>query len=76
MAEHVVKWVERHDRALGRDSEQALEAVHSSFGTLWKSFIVKDDSSVAYLNNTLKAILKFNADQTNPRSDIHLNSEE
>ena len=35
MAEHVLDWVDRHGRALGEESEQAVEAAHASFDTLW-----------------------------------------
>ena len=65
MAEHVLDWVERHGRALGQESEQAVEAAHASFDTLWESFIVKDEASDMFLINGCKALLKFNSDQTN-----------
>ena len=65
MAEHVIQWVEKHGRALGEDSEQAVEASHASFDELWGSFRVNDDSSEAYLVNGKKAILKFNVDHSN-----------
>ena len=65
MSEHVVEWADKHGRALGQESEQAVEAVHAIFDALWDSFIVTDDESLIFLVNGLKAILKFNADQTN-----------
>lgn len=67
IAEHVIVWAEKHGRALGEDSEQAVEAVHSIFDELWDSFLVKDDESQVYLVNGLRAILKLNADQTNSK---------
>ena len=57
MAEHVLEWVDKHGKALGQHSEQAVEAVHSNFDTLWGSFRVKDDQSEVYLRNCLKATL-------------------
>ena len=65
MAEHVLDWVDRHGRALGEESEQAVEAAHATFDTLWESFIVKDEASDIFLTNGRKALLKFNSDQTN-----------
>ena len=76
MAEHMVQWVDKHGRALGEESEQAVEAVHATFADLWWHFLVKDDKSEIYLVNGLKAILKFNADQTNSVFDLSLASEE
>ena len=76
MAEHMVQWVDKHGRALGEESEQAVEAVHATFADLWGHFLVKDDKSEIYLVNGLKAILKFNADQTNSVFDLSLASEE
>ena len=70
MSEHVVEWVRRHGRALGEDSEQAVEAAHAIFAALWVSFCVKDDESAVYLVNGLKAILKFNADNTNAKMGL------
>lgn len=65
MAEHVLDWVDRHGRALGEESEQAVEAAHATFDTLWESFIVNDEASDIFLTNGCKALLKFNSDQTN-----------
>ena len=63
-------------RQSGCYSEQAVEAIHATFATLWQSFLVKDDDSDVYLVNGLKAILKFNADQTNSQFDPSLAMEE
>ena len=76
MEDHMVQWVDKHGRALGEESEQAVEAIHATFATLWQSFLVKDDDSDVYLVNGLKAILKFNADQTNSQFDPSLAMEE
>ena len=57
MADHVIKWVSKHGRALGEEGEQAVEAVHASFDALWHSFTVKDDESDILLINGRKAIL-------------------
>ena len=65
MAEHVLDWVDKHGRALGEESEQAVEAAHATFDTLWESFIVNDEASDIFLTNGCKALLKFNSDQTN-----------
>ena len=70
MAEHVIQWVEKHGRALGEESEQAVEAAHASFDELWGSFSVNDDRSEAYLVNGKKAILKFNTDHTNAKQNM------
>ena len=75
MAEHVLEWVDKHGKALGQHSEQAVEAVHSTFDQLWGSFRVKDDQSEVYLRNCLKATLKFNADQTNAVYDCYQSEE-
>ena len=56
-------------RALGKESEQAVEAIYAVFDKLWNYFKVTDDESSAYLNNGLKTILKINADQTNANFD-------
>ena len=76
MADHVIEWVSKHGRALGEEGEQAVEAVHASFDALWHSFTVKDDESDIFLINGRKAILKFNADQTNSKFDSSLAAEE
>ena len=76
MAEHVLDWVTKFGRALGDESEQAVEALHSIFDALWDSFLVKDDKSDIYIVHGLKATLKFNADQTNSVYDTSILSEE
>ena len=76
MSEHVLDWVDKFGRALGDESEQAVEALHSIFDALWDSFLVKDDTSDIYLVHGLKATLKFNADQTNSVYDTNILSEE
>lgn len=75
MAEHVVQWVEKYGRALGDESEQAVEAAHASYDELWRSFCVKDDESDIYLVNGKKAILKFNADHTNAEPSVLVSEE-
>ena len=76
MAEHVLDWVNMFWRALGDESEQAVEALHSIFDALWDSFLVKDDESDIYIVHGLKANLKFNSDQTNSVYDTSILSEE
>ena len=68
VAEHVVEWVDKHGRALGKESEQAVEAIHAVFDKLWNSFKVTDYESSAYLNNGLKAILKMPNAKFDPAS--------
>ena len=65
MSVHVEEWVDTHRRAMGEDSEQALEASHGRFEKLWASYQVRDEDSDAFLQNGLAAGLQFNADNTN-----------
>ena len=75
MAEHVIQWVDKHGRALGEESEQAVEAAHATFDELWDSFCVKDVESDIYIVHGKKAILKFNADHTNAKSGVLVSEE-
>ena len=36
MAQHVLEWADEHGRALGEESEQAVEAAHAIFDALWE----------------------------------------
>ena len=60
---HVEQWVDRHSRAMGRESESHVEAFHH----LWKREVegkgeVKDKQSQAYEDSTLQTLLKLAAD--------------
>ena len=60
---HVEQWVDRHSRAMGRESESPGEAFHH----LWKREVegkgeVKDKQSQAYEDSTLQTLLKLAAD--------------
>jgi hypothetical protein len=60
---HVEQWVDRHARAMGRESESPGEAFHH----LWKREVegkgeVKDKQSQAYEDSTLQSLLKLVAD--------------
>lgn len=57
---HVEQWVDRHARAMGRESESPGEAFHH----LWKREVegkgeVKDKTSQAYEDSTLQTVLKI-----------------
>ena len=62
MAVHIEEWVETHGRAMGEDSEQSVEASHGRFSKLWESYIVRDETSHAFMQNGLAVGLHFNAD--------------
>ena len=62
-------------RALGEESEQAVEAAHASYDELWSSFCVKDDESDIYLVHGKKAILKFKADHNNAKPGVLVSEE-
>ena len=64
MATHIQEWLATHSRALGDDSEQALESSHGRFSKVWESYQVRDENSDAFLKNGLAAGLHFNADNT------------
>ena len=64
MATHIQEWLATHRRALGDDSEQALESSHRIFSKVWESYQVRDENSDAFLKNDLAAGLHFNADNT------------
>ena len=60
---HVEQWVDRHGRAMGRESESPGEALHH----LWKRLVegkgeVKDKESQVYVDITLQSLLKLVAD--------------
>ena len=42
-----------------------VEASHGRFSKLWESYQVRDEDSVAFLENGLAVGLQFNADNTN-----------
>ena len=57
---HVEQWVDRHARAMDRESERPGEAFHH----LWKRELkgmgeVKDKQSQAYKDSTLQTLLKL-----------------
>ena len=57
---HVEQWVDRHARAMARESERPGEAVYH----LWKREVkgmgeLKDKQSQAYENSTLQTLLKL-----------------
>ena len=63
LMEHVGQWVERHGRALGKEGEEAGEALHH----FWRRMLesqgeVKDKDSRAHEATTMRALLKFNSD--------------
>lgn len=60
---HIEQWIDRHGRAMGKESESSGEALHH----LWKRMLdgkgeVKIKESEAYVVSTLQSLLKFNAD--------------
>ena len=48
MKKHVAESVKLKGRALGRDNECALEAMHSLFRKVWELYKVKDETSPIY----------------------------
>ena len=60
---HVGQWVERNSRSLGREGEQSGEALHH----FWRRVLegqgeVKDKDSLAFRENIMFCLLKFNSD--------------
>ena len=58
---HLETFLDEMQRPLGEYSEQALEACHSKFNTVWQRYAVKSISSANYGNRYLSAVLDFNS---------------
>ena len=61
---HVVQKVTLIERALGRENEKALEAVHGSFSKVWDFYKALDQKSPIYQQHLLRATIRLNADNT------------
>ena len=56
--------IEVHNRSLGHDHEQSLEAIHADFDKVWNRYKVKDDTNPTYGPHLLRAVLNINAAHT------------
>jgi hypothetical protein len=58
---HVADFCSARGRGLGLWTEQAVEAAHHDFRSLWKNFQVRDSSHPAYEKQLLRAVQVYNS---------------
>ena len=58
---HLGPFLDKHQVGLALFSEQAFEAIHSKFMSIWEKYKIKDKTNPNFFKALLKAVVDFNS---------------